>query len=276
MMHTGWIYCLHFREPIHHAQHYTGSTTDLLRRLRVHASGMGSRLTRAMHQRGIGFTLGGLYQAKSLESLRRCERRAKKTHNCSSFCSICKGDGQAHIFEMMIVDPEVPGVPIHSWEYKPVGDDLHVEIDEASIDDVEEIRAVMSAERQCVGFIPAGGEEGINVQILKKRVYVARCEDHVVGYCIWSPTMLMQYARIYHVAVFDRYRLMGIGKRLIEQAIRAAVEIGMRYMQAHVRIDLNANDFWEKIGFFRIGVARHRISKSFMNCYQRPIGEEII
>lgn len=87
-----FIYILHFIEPLHHAQHYSGSTVDLERRLRQHANGAGSRLTQFLWEEQLEWILGGLYQVNDPERLRECEKLLKSRHSGPKYCRICNPD----------------------------------------------------------------------------------------------------------------------------------------------------------------------------------------
>lgn len=84
----GWVYILHFDEPIEHARHYIGSSNQLTQRLYAHAVGRGATLTQVAFFRGIGFRIGYVGQARRL-SPRSLERRAKHWHGAYQFCAIC-------------------------------------------------------------------------------------------------------------------------------------------------------------------------------------------
>lgn len=84
----GWVYVLHFDEPICHARHYTGSTLDLRARLIAHALGRGARLTQVARERGIAWRLTAL-GATTGEVLRKLERGAKDWKGADQFCPIC-------------------------------------------------------------------------------------------------------------------------------------------------------------------------------------------
>lgn len=86
----GWVYILHFDDAFSHAVHYTGSTTDIVRRMDEHANGRGARLTQVLCEEGLHWRLGGLYQVP-LAALRDLEKLAKRRHGAGGLCQICGG-----------------------------------------------------------------------------------------------------------------------------------------------------------------------------------------
>ena len=55
------VYLIHFDQKLHHAQHYLGFVDGgedrLQSRLEYHRKGIGSKLLRAVAQKGIGFNI---------------------------------------------------------------------------------------------------------------------------------------------------------------------------------------------------------------------------
>lgn len=89
-----FAYLLHFIEPIEHAQHYLGATTNLPRRLYTHAIGEGAVLTREFQQRVIPFVLARLWQVHTYEDSRtfplfRLEKILKGRKNGRKLCPLC-------------------------------------------------------------------------------------------------------------------------------------------------------------------------------------------
>jgi hypothetical protein len=87
------VYLLHFDRPIGdtssrygYAQHYTGSTPDLARRLTEHAANSDVKIMAAVRQAGIGWTL-----ARTWEGGRVRERQLKVQGGASRHCPVCKG-----------------------------------------------------------------------------------------------------------------------------------------------------------------------------------------
>lgn len=85
-----WIYLLHFDEPLHHAQHYLGTTEQLFRRLANHANGNGARLTEVLYEQGLHWQLSlAATRLPNTESARTIERLAKDQNGLDKYCPIC-------------------------------------------------------------------------------------------------------------------------------------------------------------------------------------------
>jgi predicted GIY-YIG superfamily endonuclease len=78
------VYLLHFKKPIHHAQHYLGSADDVAERIERHRRGSGARLTQVVVESGIEMEL-----ARTWEGGRTKERELKRQKNSPRFCPVC-------------------------------------------------------------------------------------------------------------------------------------------------------------------------------------------
>jgi hypothetical protein len=87
------VYLLHYDRPIGdidsrfgYAQHYTGSSPDLARRLAEHERDSDVKIMAAVRKAGIGWTL-----ARTWEGGRVRERQIKIQGGASRHCPVCKG-----------------------------------------------------------------------------------------------------------------------------------------------------------------------------------------
>lgn len=78
-------YLLHFDEPIAHAKHYLGSTTNLERRISEHRRGYRARLMEVLKERGIGFQVARVWEGGD----RQLEKKLKKQKQGTRLCPIC-------------------------------------------------------------------------------------------------------------------------------------------------------------------------------------------
>lgn len=85
-----FVYLLHFKTKLYHAQHYVGMTGNLKQRLISHSRGTGSNLTRAILDKNINWILSVLYIATTQDA-RRLERKLKDRKNGPKYCPICSG-----------------------------------------------------------------------------------------------------------------------------------------------------------------------------------------
>lgn len=83
------IYILHFDEPLHHARHYIGVSSEqrLEARLKAHANGHGANLTKVLHTLGIGWRVGGLIKTEGHPRLD--EAHLKQIKHTSRYCELC-------------------------------------------------------------------------------------------------------------------------------------------------------------------------------------------
>lgn len=82
------VYLLHFDRRIsenHTCQHYLGSASNLNKRLALHKSGKGARLTQVANERGIEYSI-----VRTWEGDRTLERKLKKQKNAPRLCPVCR------------------------------------------------------------------------------------------------------------------------------------------------------------------------------------------
>lgn len=84
---TGFVYVLHFTQPVGHARHYVGFTSkdDVSERLAYHRAGRGSRLIKALIEQGGDFELVKVWKHAS----RNFERRLKEGGSGARVCPCC-------------------------------------------------------------------------------------------------------------------------------------------------------------------------------------------
>lgn len=80
------VYLLHFMTPYHHAQHYIGYASNIPKRVEMHRSGKGARLTQVVTDAGIGILLVRYWQNQGKDF----ERQLKNRKNAKRYCPICK------------------------------------------------------------------------------------------------------------------------------------------------------------------------------------------
>lgn len=96
------LYILHFDVPHAHANHYLGSSIDLLERLTTHANGRGARLTQVLYENDEEWTLAAIYVPMNRQLcfqefgdnfIRALERKAKNRKGARAYCPICCDGG---------------------------------------------------------------------------------------------------------------------------------------------------------------------------------------
>lgn len=83
----GYVYLIHFDQPIGHARHYLGYTVNVDKRMAMHSRGAGARLMEVVKERGISWAVAWVRVGTRSE-----ERRLKNYHGSAQFCPICKGE----------------------------------------------------------------------------------------------------------------------------------------------------------------------------------------
>jgi GNAT superfamily N-acetyltransferase len=98
----------------------------------------------------------------------------------------------------------------------------------------------------------------ITGHILKENSYliVAEIDGDVVGYCLvfiekYPPVIeLKEYCLVQDIAVTEKYRRMGIGKRFLKEAQKWYCEKGIHRVEARVsKFNKAGIEFWAEMGF---------------------------
>lgn len=122
-------------------------------------------------------------------------------------------------------------------------------IDTTFIDDLQKQNSY------AVGFIQRtvwdryvfGGERNFVVFIVEKN-------DDMVGYVLITPGRSNGYVRIQQIAVRDDARRLEYGTALITVVRQFCRDFGRAGARLRCRIDLEANHFWEQLGFRKFGL----------------------
>lgn len=274
-MRQSYIYVLHLEEPICHARHYSGCTSNIKRRLERHASGNGGNLIRVAMERGIHWQLGGL-SICTFARMRQLERKLKDIANGPKYCGICCGE-PARLEGTIPVDLQLVRFAKSSRELRGAAVESGVSIRTVKDTDSPKIKAeiiqLMKHDRDALGFIPVGEEGGIDRLLKFQRAIVAYNEkEQTVGYALWTVNLAADRTKIHQMCVMDEYRLSGIGRMMVE-AIEAKEKLAM---ECAVREDLAANMFWPAVGFKQIGERRHATSGSLLNLYRKDRSDGMV
>lgn len=270
------IYVLHFDEPLAHAQHYAGCTTNLRKRLQTHAAGHGSHLTKELFRQGREWILGGLYET-SRDNMRKHERCLKDQANAKRYCEICspttariKG---ARAYSVSLIPFAIRSEAIREEAGSKINTGQTVQVYRSSGADtwetawrLEEVKKLMTADKDALGFIPAGGEKGLKALVDRGQIILCEDRKQIVGYAAF--TMNKETLNIHQCCVRDDYRLLGLGKQM-ERMIET--NWPEHIIQAKVRDDLAANEFWQAIGFELADQWSHKTSRKPINFYRRAI-----
>lgn len=273
-MPQGFIYVLHFADKLSHAQHYTGSTFNLMRRLTAHANGGGARLTQVIIDKGIEWQVGALGVFTGA-GLRRIERKTKNQHNAARFCHICNPSTAAKIEGTKDYPLASVPFPLSSRGLKDSPLALSGEkVVELSTQQpaaggkvlLAKVQMLMTEEREALGFIPAGGDAGINVLYEQSKIALAFFGGTLVGYCLFTVDRYGLSVNIMQIVVRDDARGFGFGEWLLNRVYNTGA---YQMATAKVRVDLTANEFWHRMGFDLKETVSHKSSGSRLNHYVR-------
>lgn len=265
----GYIYLLHFDDPLHHAQHYLGCTTCLSGRLEAHALGSGSRLCRALMNMGLHWKLSALGICSAAQ-MRRVERSIKNAHNLPRYCPICTPDTTSALPACRMIDLSLVNCPKNSQELRktaaPVTRSYRVTTPDESLAIRSFILNISVEHKAALGFIPAGGEEGLTTLERNGQIILAFRNETPVGLCAFTINHTSNQIRIQQCAVRSAVQRDGHGTGMVEFL---ALTYPNHDLLCKVRDDLPANDFWKSIGFEPTGQVIHPTSGSTLNSYFR-------
>lgn len=263
-----FIYVLCFDTHLAHAKHYVGCTAALRQRLRTHALGHGSRLTRELHAQGITWKLGGLF-AVSMAEMRRLERSVKDYHNTAQFCALCQGAGRQRSFSRKATMLSLDLVPFDATSQQ-LGQEVTINTyTPADLESMEAVKQIMKTERDALGFVPIGTVKGMEYQAERGNVWIAREDGRAIGYVYSTYDPREQELTIHQTCVLDDARFRGHGRSLVENLVQSKATA--KKVVAKVRDDLAANHFWQAIGFTIAEGKAHRTSNSLIHHYERSL-----
>jgi N-acetylglutamate synthase-like GNAT family acetyltransferase len=119
----------------------------------------------------------------------------------------------------------------------------------ATTDDLDAIKTLADAHRRELGFVR---RPALASAISRQEVLIAEEQDVLVGFAEYHHRRDEQ-TTVYHVAVDADHRRSGIGRQLIEALVTEAKGFGKSLIQLKCPSQLEANDFYAKVGFSRSG-----------------------
>ena len=269
-----WIYVLHFDEKLSHAQHYVGCTDNLRGRLNAHATGAGSRICRELMKRGIAWHLGGLYET-SHRNMRKLERGLKDQKHASRYCQLCNTN-QAKFSGCKPYDIENVHFPTFSQAMLATctpltGQTVRLTAPGEPKSTMQAILEMMRRDKDALGFVPAGGDQGLEMLVDRGYIAIAEANGEVVGYASHTLNPSKTRCTVHQCCVRDDARFHQLGTKMID---RIKAEYQVDEFVAKVRIDLAANHFWNAIGFDIFQTVVHPTSKNLINHYKLEPGKE--
>lgn len=270
--HSGFVYIVHFDEPLSHAHHYAGCTRDILGRLARHASGNGARIIEALMQEGKEWRLGAL-GACTLKEMRALERQLKRMKNTARYCEICSGESARISGTTPYPIAALPFVAESIALRRYLDSDATIEYCVSSCERIEYILGgitnLMRQNREELGFLPVSGDCGMRGCAERGQVIYAQQGCMIIGYVVYTHSS--EYVTIHQCVVKDSHRGGGIGRELVRH-VKAHAEALRIKVKCSVRDDLPANEFWQAIGFRKLSEIKHATSGNILNVYSTEEG----
>ena len=123
-----------------------------------------------------------------------------------------------------------------------------LEIRQATLSDLNAIKELADAHRHELGFVR---RSGLARSIERGELFVAQNGQGVIGFVEYHHRRDGQ-TTLYHLAVQAGHRRRGIGRRLVQAMIHDAHQHDQEFIQLKCPVDLEANGFYQQIGFARI------------------------
>ena len=121
---------------------------------------------------------------------------------------------------------------------------------QASLSDLDAIKSLADAHRNELGFVlrPA-----LAKSIERSEVLVAENSTGIVGFVEYHHRRDEQ-TTLYHIAVQPDHRQLNIGRQLVQALRDDAGERKKAHIQLKCPVDLEANEFYERMGFVQTEV----------------------
>ncbi|MBE0448167.1 MAG: GNAT family N-acetyltransferase [Actinobacteria bacterium] len=114
------------------------------------------------------------------------------------------------------------------------------------MDDIEFVRRLMRENYKAVGLIPLGA---IVKAYNRSRVFIHVVNGERVGYLLSGPIRRGQDVTIWQICIDKNKRGMGYGKNLFKRFYDFALNAGASGIRLRCADDIQANLFWESLGF---------------------------
>ena len=202
-------------------------------------------------------------------NMRRQERALKDIANAARYCELCTAQPTrlkgCTPYSIDAVPFAADSITLRKECITPCHATIRVSDDHTTPETIDQIKWLMRADKDALGFIPAGGTQGLQYLVPNGGLQIAELNNEVVGYIAFTLNPRRELMTIHQACVADGQRLGGIGRRLIQQARRKWPEAEVL---AKVRNDLAANHFWRAIGFVQVHQAAHATSGRLINHYR--------
>ncbi|HFD39725.1 MAG TPA: N-acetyltransferase [Anaerolineae bacterium] len=126
------------------------------------------------------------------------------------------------------------------------------EIRQATMFDLNAIKELADAHRHELGFVR---RPALARSIERGELFVAQNGQGVIGFVEYHHRRDGQ-TTLYHLAVQADYRRQGLGRRLVQALVHDAGQHSQEFIQLKCPVDLEANRFYQQIGFAQIDLQR--------------------
>ncbi len=133
-------------------------------------------------------------------------------------------------------------------------------IEQMKIDDYDEIHQIWSITNGVTLRAIDDSKEGIERFLIRNpnNNFICRINENVVGGILCGHDGRKGF--IYHTVVKEKYRNKGIGKKLVENAIKSLKEENITKIAVLVNSDnISGTDFWKSLGFMYFDDLNYRI-----------------
>lgn len=121
-------------------------------------------------------------------------------------------------------------------------------IRKAAKEDLDDIKLLADSHRHELGFVR---RSALAEAIERDELMVAQNHQQVVGFVEYHHRRDEQ-TTLYHIVVKFEHRRQGIGRQLVEALIHDAGERNRKFIQLKCPVDLEANKFYEQLGFLQV------------------------
>lgn len=135
--------------------------------------------------------------------------------------------------------------------------------------DLDAIKHLADKSRQELGFVL---RSALAKSIERGEVFVAENSSSIVGFVEYHHRQDEQ-TTLYHIAVQHDHRQINIGRQLVQALLSEASQCDKRHIQLKCPVDLEANEFYERLGFSQLEIQHGR--KRDLVIWQKPISSVI-
>jgi len=135
------------------------------------------------------------------------------------------------------------------------------------LEDIEFIRVLMSKDYKSLGFLTIGAIRDAHDQ---DRIIVYKENNERLGYIIFGVIKKDKDVRIFQFSVIMEKRRKGIGRKMFNEFLKFAKEVGIKGIRCRCVYESKANRFWKALGFKCIDTVLSKNRERYINIYYYP------